>query len=59
MTVHIKLNEQTPYIKWKHIDGPALISRNGSSYWLTWWDRLLYCIGFTDVKQLERKYWKE
>lgn len=45
-----------PYIKWKHIDGPLLVCRNGSLHWLTWRDRLRFKFGFDDIYSLERKY---
>lgn len=31
-----------PYIKWKHIDGPLLITASGECHWLTLFERLLF-----------------
>ena len=45
-----------PYIKWKHIDGPLLVCRNGAMHWLTWRDRILFRLGREDIYSLERKY---
>ena len=30
-----------PYIKWKYIDGPLLITASGECHWLTLFERLL------------------
>lgn len=45
-----------PYIKWKHIDGPLLVCRNGALHWLTWRDRIRWKLGLEDIYSLERKY---
>jgi hypothetical protein len=45
-----------PYIKWKHIDGPLLVCRNGAMHWLTWGDRIRMWAGLDDIYSLERKY---
>lgn len=48
--------EREPSIEAKHIDGPLLIFRNGELHWLTLWERLLFKLGMTDAKALERKH---
>jgi hypothetical protein len=48
-----------PYIQWNHIDGPVLVCENGSMHWLTYIERLLMFLGFTNVAKLNRKYSKD
>lgn len=45
-----------PSISALHIDGPLLHFRNGELHWLTLWERLLFRMGWTDAKTLERKH---
>lgn len=44
-----------PSIKWKHIDGPMLLMRNGEICWLTWRERFRCWMGWEDAYSLERK----
>lgn len=45
-----------PYIQWKHPDGPMLVCRNGVLHWLTYWERICYKFGWTDIVLLNFKY---
>ena len=54
MTPHRKYGE--PFIKWKHVDGPYLVCRDGTGHWLTYWERICYKLGWTDLVLLNFKY---
>jgi len=49
-------SDAVPEIRWKHIDGPLLVFRNGELHWLTLWERFRYWMGLEDVYSLERKH---
>lgn len=48
-----------PHIKWKHIDGPLLVCRDGTMHWLTKVERLWMKLGLTTIEQLDAKYNQE
>lgn len=52
------VGEYTPYINWKHVDGPLLICSDGTLHWLTWFERILLAFGSTDEYALDAKYVK-
>lgn len=47
--------DNSPRIKWKHIDGPMLCFSDGQLHWLTWRERLLCWLGREDAEGLQRK----
>jgi hypothetical protein len=47
--------DSEPFIK-QHVDGLALVTRNGQTFWLNWWERFCYAWGITDEFALEHKY---
>lgn len=47
--------DSEPYIKWKHIDGPLLVCRDGQMHWLTWRQRFSMWVGWRDIYDLERE----
>lgn len=48
--------ESEPRIKWKHIDGPMLVCRDGTPHWLTWWERFCLRTNIYDIKHLDKKH---
>lgn len=44
-----------PHIRWKHIDGPLLVYRDGQMHWLTLWERFRCWRGWDDAWSIERK----
>ncbi len=44
-----------PQIMRGHIDGPAIVFRDGQMHWLTLWERVLLMLGATDAIAIERK----
>ena len=54
MTPHRKYGE--PFIKWKHVDGPYLVCRDGTGHWLTYKERIMLYFKLTSVIELNFKY---
>lgn len=44
------------HIKWKHVDGPMLVTTHGSCHWLGLWEILGLRAGFITLASLDKKY---
>ena len=44
-----------PHIKWRHIDGPLLVMRDGTLHWLTLWERFTCWLDVSSALSIERK----
>ena len=44
-----------PYVKWKHVDGPLLVCRDGLMHWLTWRERIWAWWTSADAEAIEKR----
>lgn len=52
----IEREDNEPHIKWKHVDGPVLVCRDGTMHWLTIQERIWLKFGFTTIELLDKQY---
>ena len=43
---------RNPYIEWRHVEGPALITSFGEVHWLTLWERFKLAMGLITLENL-------